>query len=528
LIGRVLVEPPPTDLPEPGVSLAQIFAQDDELIEARAPVIADNEVVGWAYSGRDSGDDLNLLGDVTRIGIIHTIFALIIGTLGAIWFINKILKSLRQLLEGASHLTDDTPAPIPISSANEIGELAGAFNSAISKLSEQRHELEAAKNAAEAANIAKSNFLANISHEIRTPLGAVIGFANMLQDPMLTPAERQQYQDILNRNGKELQRMVKNLLDISKVETGGVELDVAAFRPRELLKDVVGTLKPKAEAKGLTLWANVEEAVPEQLNSDSLRLRQIMINLIENAIKFTEHGGVAITMRVPHVDHPDLIRVEVEDTGIGMTGEQQMALFQPFSQVDDSLTRKFGGAGLGLYLARKLARKLGGEIVVQETEPNMGSTFLFTFANQVIAEPVKETPPAAPEPQAADADKPLEGLKILAVEDVKDNQLLIQGLLTKRGATVELADNGVEGVQMATHADYNVVLMDIQMPLLDGYRAVKKLRRLGFKKPIVALTAHALVEDRERCLANGFDEYITKPINPADLVNVIVKLGQAG
>lgn len=527
LIGHALVRPPPSNLPDPGQPLADIVLQDKRQIVARSPVIAGSEVVGWAYSGRDYQDDLNLLADVTRMGIIYTALALLIGTALAVWFGNRLLRSLRELLEGASHLTDESPEPISISGRNEISELAGAFNSAINKLKEQRHELERAKNAAEAASIAKSNFLANISHEIRTPLGAVIGFANMLQDPFLTPAERQQYQDILNRNGKELQRMVKNLLDISKVEAGGVELDIAPFKPRDLLKDVVETLKPRAEAKGLTLWCNADEGVPEQVNSDALRIRQILINLVENAIKFTEHGGVALTMRVPLVDKPEQLRIEVEDTGIGMTEEQKEALFQPFSQVDDSLTRKFGGAGLGLYLARKLARKLGGEIVVQETEPSMGSTFLLTFTNQIVAEPVVETPEIA-EPVVAEAEKPLEGIRILAVEDVKDNQLLIQGLLTKRGATVEVADNGVEGVQKATHADFNVVLMDIQMPVLDGYRAVKKLRRLGFKKPIVALTAHALVEDREKCLASGFDDYITKPINPSDLVNVIIKLGHTG
>ncbi len=524
LVGRALITPPPTDLPDPGMPLTEIVAHDKVQIEARAPVIADNELIGWVFAGRNFRDDLSLIGDVTRMGFIHTALALLIGTFFAFWFVDRILKSLRKLLEGASHLTDEHPVPIDVATTNEIGELAGAFNSAIEKLSEQRHELERAKNAAEAANIAKSNFLANISHEIRTPLGAVIGFANMLQDSNLTPAERQQYQDILNRNGKELQRMVKNLLDISKVEAGAVELDVGPFRPRELLKEVIDTLKPRAEAKGLTLWSNVEEGVPEEVNSDALRFRQILINLIENSIKFTEHGGVAITIRVPHVDHPDLLRVEIEDTGIGMTDEQKANLFQAFSQVDDSLTRKFGGAGLGLYLARKLARKLGGDIVVQESELGMGSTFLLTVANQIIAEPVEEKPEEVAPAPGAD-EKPLEGIRVLAVEDVRDNQLLIQGLLTKRGATVELADNGIEGVQKATHAEFNVVLMDIQMPVLDGYRAVKKLRRLGFKKPIVALTAHALVEDREKALANGFDEYITKPINPSDLVNVIRKLG---
>jgi signal transduction histidine kinase len=527
LIGKVLAIPPPLNLPDPDTPLTEIITHDQKQVEARAPIVADGELIGWAYSSRNFQDDLSLLGDVTRMGIIHTLLALLIGTLLAAWFVGRILKSLRRVLEGASHLTDEAPKPISVSSTNEIGDLADALNAAILKLSEQRHELERAKNAAEAANIAKSNFLANISHEIRTPLGAVIGFANMLQDQHLTPAERQQYQDILNRNGKELQRMVKNLLDISKVEAGGVELDIGPFKPREMLRDVVETLKIRAEAKGLTLWSNVEEGVPETVNSDSLKIRQILINLVENAIKFTEHGGVALTLKVPHVDHPDLLRLEVEDTGIGMSPDQQTHLFQAFSQIDDSLTRRFGGAGLGLYLARKIARKLGGDIVVQESELGMGTTFLLTFANQVMAEPIVETP----KPEAMEVtvnDKPLAGFKILAVEDVKDNQLLIEGLLTKRGAKVEVADNGVEGVQKATHDNFSVVLMDLQMPLLDGYRAVKKLRRLGFDRPIVALTAHALVEDREKALANGFDEYITKPINPADLVNVIVKLGHAG
>lgn len=504
---------------------ARIVQNSDKTVETQHPIVVNGRLVGWAWLGRNLAEVYDQIAGITRTSLIYLLVASVIGILFSVAISGSLAAQLKLLMAGTTRLAaDQLDRPVPVTTANEIGTLAKAFNHAMERLRLQRDELETAKRAAEQANLAKSQFLANMSHEIRTPLGAILGFSNMIQDPSIAPGERLQFIEIINRNGRELSRLINDLLDLSKVEAGKMHFERAKVDVSDLLFDVIETLRPKADEKGLTLWFSSEAAVPATVHTDPTRLRQILVNLISNAIKFTSAGGVTVTLgQVSSADgeRPEL-SIVVEDTGAGIEESQQGRLFQRFSQADSSTTRRFGGTGLGLFLSRKLARELGGDVRLVHSAPGQGSTFQLTIARDYKPETdsAPETAPvaAAPKPN----DHVLRGMKVLAVEDSVDNQLLIERLLKKRGAEVDIAANGAEGVEKALANDYNLVLMDIQMPVMDGYDATSSLRKKGYSRPIVALTAHALEEDRRRCLDNGFNEHLTKPISPTALVDTIL------
>lgn len=375
--------------------------------------------------------------------------------------------------------------------------------------------LTMAKNQAEIANLAKSQFLANMSHEIRTPLGAILGFANLVRDPVLGENDRQKYLDIICRSGQALSQLVDDILDLSKIEMGHLQIELTEFSLQHLVSEVLSLLSFKAQEKGVTLI--VEGDTPEMVNSDPTRIRQILTNVIGNAVKFTAAGKVTVTMSHHHEDNgQEMVSVRVDDTGPGMTQEQQQRLFKPFAQADNSMARKYGGTGLGLELSRRLARALGGDVELIQSEVGRGSSFLIT----VHVTKSKEDRM----PSQLLKEESLDGIKVLLVDDSPDNQTLIQHILKKYGAQTECSDNGADGIQKVMEKNFDIVLMDIQMPNVDGYQATAKLRSLGFKKPIIALTAHALKEDRDRCFSVGCDAYLTKPINAIELNQAIFQL----
>jgi PAS domain S-box-containing protein len=397
------------------------------------------------------------------------------------------------------------------------------------RLKEQ--ELQTAREKADLANEAKTQFLANMSHEIRTPLTAIIGFTDLALDQSSSTEDRMGYLETIRRNGELLMKLINQLLDISKAEANKIEIEDVRFSLTDALKSIIPALRIKAQAKGLELSIKSEGKIPAQIETDPTRFKQILNNLIGNAIKFTEKGQIDITVRVKHpivVGRRMTMQISIKDTGIGISEENQKKLFQRFSQADNSVTRKFGGTGLGLALSRQLAQALGGDVYIAHSSPGQGSEFIFEFQDSIydfdmpfltlnIDSLLKNSPPEQRQ------IKSLDGLRVLLAEDAPDNQVLVSLFLKTAGAHVDIAQNGVEALERAQKEEYDVVLMDIQMPELNGYKATEALRESGFTKPIIALTAHAMEEERERCLRSGFNDYLTKPVNRKRLIREIAE-----
>jgi PAS domain S-box-containing protein len=392
-------------------------------------------------------------------------------------------------------------------------------------------QLRLARDAAEEANRAKSSFLANMSHEIRTPLGVILGFTDLLQDPEASPAERSKFIATIKRNGKVLARIIDDVLDLSKVEAGKLEVERIEVSIPHLVSDVVDLLEHSAQEKGLTLEVKSEGGIPQNIISDPTRLRQILINVMGNAIKFTQHGFVRLTVKlVSSLEEGDnQIAFVVHDSGRGIAPAHQSLLFQAFSQGDQATTRKFGGTGLGLVLSQRLARLLGGNVELTSSTEGEGSIFTITIAagplmgvNFISDFSLRNVDhhPVRPVPPHKDA---LSGVNVLLVEDMRDNQILIKRFLNHSGVLVDTAADGFEGIDKALQGHHDVILMDMQMPRLDGYEAASLLRKKGFKKPIIALTAHAMKEEKERSLKAGCNDHLTKPISPKTLVETIAR-----
>ena len=395
-----------------------------------------------------------------------------------------------------------------------------------------------AKEAAEAATQAKSDFLANMSHEIRTPMTAILGYTDLLLDQDLHLAEQVQCIQTIQRNGHHLLSVIDDILDLSRIEAGKLLVEKVKCSTTGIVHDVVRLMKPRAEAKRLELVTQVPNDLPPTFITDPVRLRQILLNLVGNAVKFTSHGRVMlkVDMLSPASGrhHPN-IRFCVMDTGIGMTPEQRKKLFKPFTQGDTSTTRRFGGSGLGLAISRRLADLLGGRITCG-ANPDGGSWFAIIF--ELMTEPAAVTPDDGQGAPVKSVDRdvritplpianntPLD-CNILLAEDGIDNQRLISKILSKAGAKVTVADNGKIAAEKAIHAldqgiPFDLILMDMQMPELDGYGATSLLRQRRYTGPIIALTAHAMTGDRQKCLDAGCDGYATKPIRKADLIALV-------
>jgi signal transduction histidine kinase/ActR/RegA family two-component response regulator len=450
------------------------------------------------------------------------------GGVGAAASVPRVLGTLAMF-----HRSPRSPSGQHVRLVQEIAHLAAVAierSQAADELRKTLADLTAARGQAEAANVAKSEFLANMSHEIRTPMTAILGFADVLADDThtLTPAQRQDAFDAIRRNGDHLLAIINDVLDISKIEAGKMTIERVAVDPAKLVHEVAALLRERADAQGIRLEVAINGDLPRAILTDPLRLRQILLNLVGNAIKFTHRGSVAVTIDVapPSGDLPQL-RVGVRDTGVGMTQAQCAALFTAFGQADTSTTRRFGGTGLGLRISKRLAGMLGGDIQVESTE-GVGSTFTLTIPAQATDLPVVGAigDEAARRPAAK---RSLAGARILLAEDGRDNQRLLTLLLRRLGATVTLTENGKQAVgamcegggvagALQSPAPFDLILLDMQMPEMDGYAAASLLRQKGFAGPVIALTANALSGDRERCLAAGCDDYVRKPVNRDELI----------
>ena len=414
-----------------------------------------------------------------------------------------------------------------------VKERTAELENAADALRAANKTLEQLKLAAEAANLAKSEFLTNMSHEIRTPMTAILGFVELLLENSDNP-ENAEAAAIIKRNAEHLLNLINDILDLSKIEAGKLAVEQIDCSPRRILSEVISLMRIRANAKNLPLELEYDTPVPESIRSDPTKLRQILINLMGNAIKFTEVGRVRLVARLldRQSDEPKM-QFEIIDSGIGISEQQIDRLFKPFSQADTSTTRKFGGSGLGLTLSKRLAEMLGGEISVRSTV-GKGSTFTVTVATgpldgvKLLDNPDQAEfhaePACEPTPRKATA---VDG-RVLLVEDGPDSQRIIAFMLKKSGADVTLADNGQVACELALTAmaegrPFDVILMDMQMPVMDGYDATKKLRAEGYTWPIIALTAHAMTGDREKCLECGCDDYIIKPLVREKLITLVAE-----
>jgi len=407
-----------------------------------------------------------------------------------------------------------------------IGALASSIGGAIMR-QRAAAELRGAKESAEAASSAKSIFLANMSHEIRTPLNGIIGINQLLIESGLSDAQRK-YAELAKTSADTLLAIINDILDFSKIEAGKLEVDAINVDLHETLRQTIAMLAMRADAKALALTLRIDPDVPAYVHVDPVRLRQVVMNLVNNAVKFTERGGVTVRVGVEHRGPAPrcVLRFAVTDTGIGISHDRLGKLFQPFSQVDASTTRKYGGTGLGLAICRQLVQMMGGTIGVQSLE-GQGTTFHFTL---VVEE--RERPVEAGDAGPRHAKRPRRS-RILLAEDNAVNQLLARELLVRAGHEVHVVDNGRAALEAFRQGGFDLVLMDVQMPVMDGYEAARAIRAqeskyraaMQLRRPIaiVALTANAIKGDRERCLDAGMNDYLSKPIVPELLVEMLAR-----
>ena len=401
-----------------------------------------------------------------------------------------------------------------LSALSEQAKLARDLERIRIDLEERNGELEEARAAAVHATRVKTEFLANMSHEIRTPLTAIIGYADLLAEDDADPAAHRSILRTVRGSGEHLLALVSEILDLSKIESGHAETDRVPMDVRGCVRDAVDSLRGQVDRKSLDLDLVIDEGIEDAVSLDPLRFRQIVVNLLGNAIKFTAEGRITVELRM--ADGEDRIRLLVTDTGIGMTELETSRIFEPFQQADGSTTRRFGGTGLGLTISRRLCEMLGGGLSVR-SRPGAGSTFTATVW----------APPAGHRLEGRTPTTIPTGLRVLLAEDGPDNRRLITHLLGRMGARVHAVEDGaaaVSAVMDSAREPFDVIVMDMQMPVLDGYEASRRIRNAGLTVPILALTANAMPGDRKTCLEAGCDDYLPKPVRRDDLARTLAGL----
>jgi signal transduction histidine kinase/CheY-like chemotaxis protein/HPt (histidine-containing phosphotransfer) domain-containing protein len=458
--------------------------------------------------------------------------------------IRVLTRPLDLLRQGILSVRQGRFEPIQVSATHdEIEDLGDSFNRMIEELQRKNREiqqhrdlleerirqrteqLENAMRTALAASQAKSDFLANMSHELRTPMNGLLGMLDVTLDSNLNDEQRENL-ETAQRSAYSLLALLNDILDLSKIEAGRMMVEKIPFELRTVLEDCIKSYQPRAQQKKIALHFRIDPSAPSTIVGDPLRLRQMVTNLLSNAIKFTEHGFVAVSVRATPIDgRPGTaqVAIQVRDTGTGIDKDKLVAIFDKFTQADGSITRKYGGTGLGLAITKRLAELQGGQVAVDSTV-GVGSMFTISVPYQVIQDPgpgvAHDVPAAVP---SAEFSRPV---RVLVVEDNVVNQKVVLAMLRKRMYQIDVASDGREALNLLESAEpYDVVLMDVQMPILDGLETTRIIRKdlRWTSLPILAMTAHAMNGDRERCLQAGMNGYISKPIQPAHLIATIAQ-----
>ncbi|MBI5280780.1 MAG: response regulator [Candidatus Solibacter usitatus] len=474
----------------------------------------------------------------SKAAVLLAVVGLTVGAISR-FSVRLLVRPLAQLQEGLQDACAGRLNQIPVHrTGDEIEALGSSFNQMISalaasnaalaeyhrlleeKISQRTEQLEHALHIATTASQTKSEFLANMSHELRTPMSGVIGMLDLVLDSPLSADQREQILTAHNC-AYSLLALLNDVLDLSKIEAGRMVLEEIPLDIRQLVAECAKAHQLKARAKGISLTWQAEDAVPRQILGDPLRIRQILNNLLSNAVKFTSEGHVRVSVSLqpaPGDTHrPHTLRLVVSDTGPGIAPEKQESIFEKFTQADGSISRKFGGTGLGLAITRKLTEVHGGRILL-DSKPGSGSSFTVLLPCGKVDNGAGESAPAA-------GPAHLESARILVVEDNRINQKVVVSLLRKKGFTADVANNGQEALDALQLRSYGLVLMDVQMPVLDGLEATRRIRtdaRFSWL-PIVAMTARAMSGDRERCLRAGMNDYLAKPVDHKHLLSLVEK-----